>query len=302
MSQPVSTEETRPEAATAEPVGPPDTLSLRETADALGSSTTKLRKLIRQGRLPEAEKVKTFEGRVWAVPVAAIPGIAERLGMVVSVVDAIDVREPEPDVSAPSSEEPVTAAAPEEPVAASAPEAITSVEAPPVDSASPEPPVSSAAIEAAGTEVEFARDDAESNELTLAEVLDTALLERLLGAKEAETTALVRAERHRTEYESLAARQLDVERRYADEVERAASLAQQLRDEAVARAVADTRVKELRDQLQREITYTEAERYERRQAVVREAQAAADAARARGAMGWWSRRRLRATSTPDEDS
>ncbi|MGI9608753.1 MAG: hypothetical protein ACR2NL_00510 [Acidimicrobiia bacterium] len=320
MSRRVSTEETQPEAETSEPVRPPDTLSLRETADALGSSTTKLRKLIRQGRLPEAEKVKTFEGRVWAVPVTAIPGIAERLGMVVSVAEAIDVREPETAVPTPQE---TLAAAPEE--IADAPDEIAVApeldiaDAPQEIAVAPEEiavavaaiqperhgqTASSAAIEAAGTDVEITSDIdiAESNDLTLAEVLDTALLERLLGAKEAETTALVKAERHRTEYESLAARQLDVERRYAEEIDRAANLAQQLRDEAVARAVADTRVKELRDQLQREITYTEAERYERRQAVVRETQAAAEAARTRAAMGWWSRRRLRASGVPEVDS
>ena len=65
--------------------------------------------------------------------------------------------------------------------------------------------------------------------------------------------------------------------------------------QARARAMADARVQELRDQLQREITYAEAERYERRQAMAREALAAAEAARTRGALTWWSRRRLRSS-------
>ncbi len=110
----------------------------------------------------------------------------------------------------------------------------------------------------------------------------------------------MKAERQRTEYESLAARQLDVERRFAQELERSSGLAQQLRDEAVARAIADARVIELRDQLQREIAYADAERYERRQAISREALATAEAARSRVALGWWSRRRLRASANIED--
>lgn len=281
MSKSVPTSATDEQAEATPPGLAPDTLTLREAADALGSSTTALRKLIRQGRLPEAEKVKTYEGRLWAVPIDAIPAIAERMGLAVSVVDAIDVREPEVNEPASGwSEEP----------------------APAEDTAdipvSMESPQRGHAIEAAGSEVDVA--EVSRQELTLSEVLDTALLERLLGAKEAETTALVKAERHRTEYESLAARQLEVERRFDQETERSEELARKLHDEAVARAVSDARVTELRNQLQREITYAEAERYERRQALAREATASADAAQTRAALGWWSRRRLRAATKSGE--
>ncbi|NNE96576.1 MAG: helix-turn-helix domain-containing protein, partial [Acidimicrobiales bacterium] len=54
----------------------PGQMTLRQTADVLGVSSTTLRKMIRRGLLPEAEKVKTFEGRVWAIPIDAVPGIA----------------------------------------------------------------------------------------------------------------------------------------------------------------------------------------------------------------------------------
>ncbi len=236
--------------------------------------------MIRQGRLPEAQQVKTFEGRMWAVPLEAIPGIAERLDLNTSVVDVIDVREPETAARASAWQE--------HPAAEAA--AVSDY---------PRTSVTGTAIEAAGSEIGVGDDLGASHDLTLAEVLDTALLERLLGAKEAETDALVKAERQRTEYESLAARQLDVERRLAQEVERSGELTRQLRDEAVARAIADARVTQLRDQLQREITHAEAERYERRQATAREAHAAADAAESRAALGWWSRRRLQAGHTSD---
>jgi hypothetical protein len=232
--------------------------------------------MIRQGRLPEAQQVKTFEGRMWAVPLEAIPVIAERLDMDISVVDAIDVREPE-------------AAEPVSDWQERSAEAATAL------SDHPETSEVGTAIEAAGSESGAGNGPGAPHELTLTEVLDTALLERLLGAKEAETGALVKAERQRTEYESLAARQLEVERRFDREVERSSELTRQLRDEAVARSIADARVTQLRDQLQREMAYAEAERYERRQAMAREALAAAEAAESRAAMGWWSRRRLRAS-------
>jgi hypothetical protein len=267
----------QPQAETPQPVLAPDNLTLREAAGALGSSTTVLRKLIRQGRLPEAERVESFEGRVWAIPLSAIPGIADRLGVAVSVADAIDVREP--DVAE------VTSGWQADP----APE--VAVEPPEIN----DPTTTSWAIESAGTAVEITDSD-----VSLAEVLDTALLEQLLGAKAAETQALVTAERQRAVYESLAARQLEVERRFTEEAERSAELARQLRDEAVARAVADARVSELRNQLQREISYSEAERYERRQALAREAEAVADAARTHAALGWWSRKRLKATTGSDD--
>ncbi|MBT8241861.1 MAG: hypothetical protein KJN63_11600, partial [Acidimicrobiia bacterium] len=244
-------------------------------------STTMLRKLIRQGRLPEAEKVQSYEGRVWAVPISAISGIAERLGVAISVADAIDVREPD-DAEQTSGRQEIPA--PE--VALEGSETI-------------DQPPPGQAIEAAGSAVEVT--DRADHEVSLAEVLDTALLERLLGAKDAETKALVNAERQRAVYESLAARQLEVEQRFTEEAERSAELARQLRDEAVARAVADARVTELRNQLQREITYSESERYERRQALAREASAVADAARTEAVLGWWSRRRLKA-ATAAEDS
>lgn len=301
----------------------PGAFTLRQAADALGTSTTTLRKMIRQGRLPEAEKVKTADGRVWSIPAASIPGIAARAGFAVTIADAIDLREPETDLSVeevlvdpaeldnaihlddsrredgrleswrlePVPSETIEIDLDSEPMATplgrsdAAPAESEVSESVDVDSET------GTAIESIGAEA--AIEPVESAAPTLSDVLDTALLEKLLGAKEAETVALVKAERQRSEYDALAARQLEIEQRYADADLQRSALAEQLHKEALARAISDARVTELRDQLQREITYAEAERYERRQALARETKATAEAAEIRAALGWRARRKLR---------
>jgi hypothetical protein len=258
--------------------------------------------MIRQGRLPEAEKVRTGEGRVWAIPATSIPGIAERAGLTVDLTESIDLRDAEaPDDAETDSIDAAAAAAeteswrlepvPSETVAVDTGYEVTSiaVDFPAQSDEEPEA-LSSAgtAIESIGSEAAVEGQGAPS----LADVLDTALLEKLLGAHEEKTKALVQAERQRTEYEALAARQLDVERRFEDVDSQRVELAERLHSESVARAIADARVTELRDQLQREITYAEAERYERRQALARETKAAAEMADAKARLGWWARRKL----------
>ena len=333
MSQLPPQEETRQSDQPATVGLEPGALTLRQAADALGSSTTALRKMIRQGSLPEAEKVKTPDGRVWSIPADSIPGIATRTGFSVSVVEAIDLRDPESldtsveevlvdpndldntiQLDAHRSESWRLKPAPSEtaevdlgtdPVAT--PIGRSDFYQPgPVGAAAPaetatEPDVSTA-LQSIGAEADI--ELAEAGETlpssgaplndapTFSDVLDTALLEKLLGAKEAETVALVQAERHRSEYDALAARQLEVERRYADVDLQRSDLADRLQSEALARAISDARVTELRDQLQREVTYAEAERYERRQALARETKAAIEAAEIRAALGWWGRRKL----------
>lgn len=290
----------------------PGTLTLRQAADLLGSSITMLRKLIRQGRLLEAEKVKTSEGRVWAIPAASIPSIAAREGFEINLnVDAVapsagvsETSEPVVDLTslAEESQEPDPVIEPnrDEELRASNPGEISFTEELAPSDAGPggvaatdlEPivPKASVEIEAAGEIPTMP---------TLAEVVDAAFLETLLGAKASESEALVSAERHRVEYDSLAARQMELELRLSTTDDERRVLAERLHNEALARAIADARVTELRDQLQREIAYAEAERYERRQAVAREALAAMKAAEAESVMGRRARRRL-ARRSPQE--
>ncbi len=280
-----------------------DTLTLHQAADLLGSSTTMLRKLIRLGRLFEAEKVQSAEGRVWSIPIASIPSIAEREGFEINLnVDApwssvalsaepiVDltslveesyepayVIEPDRDWAFPAADPDhrlLTAelALSDARLAATAP---TDLE--------PMVPKASVEIESAG-EIPAAP--------TLAEVVDAAFLETLLGAKASESEALVAAERHRVEYDSLAARQMELELRLSTTDDERRVLAERLHNETLARAIADARVTELRDQLQREIAYAEAERYERRQAIAREALATMKASEAASVMGRRARRRL----------
>lgn len=280
----------------------PGTLTLRQAADLLGSSTTTLRKLIRQGRLLEAEKVKTAEGRVWAIPEASIASIAEREGFEINLtaepVDAAasSSAESEPvesvvDLTSLAEEgdapldEPADLRRQEELARTDAGAAVTAA-------TDVEPIGHKASIE-----IESSRESPVAP--TLAEVVDAAFLETLLGAKASESEALVIAERHRVEYDSLAARQMELELRLSSIDDERRVLAERLHNETLARSIADARVTELRDQLQREITYAEAERYERRQAVAREALAALRAAEAESVMSRRARRRL-ARRSPQE--
>lgn len=290
----------------------PGTLTLHEAADLLGSSTTMLRKLIRLGRLSEAEKVQTTEGRAWSIPIVSIPSIAEREGFEINLnVDALwpnvalsHTTEPVVDLTslAEESHEPAYIIEPDRDWAlpASDPhdQSMTGELAPSdaglataaATDLEPMVPKASVEIELAG-EIPAAP--------TLAEVVDAAFLETLLGAKASESEALVAAERHRVEYDSLAARQMELELRLSTTDDERRVLAERLHNETLARAIADARVTELRDQLQREIAYAEAERYERRQAVAREALAAMRAAEAESVMGRRARRRL-ARRSPQE--
>lgn len=270
----------------------PGTLTLRQAADLLGSSTTTLRKLIRQGRLLEAEKVKTAEGRVWAIPVASIPSIAKREGLeinldldtAISGAALSDTDEPVVDLTSLTEESP-------EPEHVTYPDRDVSL--PAVEPADAIPPAATD-LEPIGHEasVEIEAIGETLPTPTLAEVVDAAFLETLLGAKASESAALVTAERHRVEFDSLAARQMELELRLSTTDDERRVLAERLHNETLARAIADARVTELRDQLQREIAYAEAERYERRQAIAREALATMKASEAASVMGRRARRRL----------
>lgn len=290
----------------------PGILTLREAANLLGTSTTTLRKLIRLGRLLEAEKVQTTGGRVWSIPAASIPSIAKREGFEINLnADALSpsvalshTTEPVVDLSslAEESYEPANVIEPDLDVAlpaADPDDQSLTAELAPSDAGlaaavatdlEPMVPKASVEIESAG---EMPATP------TLAEVVDAAFLETLLGAKASESEALVAAERHRVEYDSLAARQMELELRLSTTDDERRVLAERLHNETLARAIADARVTELRDQLQREIAYAEAERYERRQAVAREALAAMKAAETESVMGRRARRRL-ARRSPQE--
>jgi hypothetical protein len=128
---------------------------------------------------------------------------------------------------------------------------------------------------------------------SVTEVLDLALLDRLLGVQEDRARAEAQAQESRHALAALnvthnrVTGELDVERRERMVV------ADRYREERMARAVADAKVAELRDRVIREMAVAEAEKREKAEALSRSARAEREAANALAAMGWLARRRYR---------
>ncbi len=128
---------------------------------------------------------------------------------------------------------------------------------------------------------------------SLADVLDVALLDRLLGAQEEKANALARARQTEDSLSALNERnehalsELEVVRQEAD------LSADRLREERMARIVADAKVAELRDRVIREMTLADSEKQARVEATMRNIQAERDNANAYASMGWMARRRYR---------
>ncbi len=133
------------------------------------------------------------------------------------------------------------------------------------------------------------------NPLSVAEVLDRALLDRLLGVHADKTRAVVEASQTRsaladiTQKHERVTRKLEIERR-----ERTIS-GDRYREERSARLVADAKVAELRQRVSREMALAEAERIAKDEAVQQRRAAEEDATKAIATMGWLARRRFRRT-------
>jgi len=127
----------------------------------------------------------------------------------------------------------------------------------------------------------------------IADVLDLALLDRLLGAQEEKVAALAKAEQTEASLVALNERnegaltELDVLRRENDVT------ADRLREERMARIIADAKVAELRERVLREMTLADGEKQARVEATMRNIRAERSAANAAASMGWVSRRRHR---------
>ena len=127
----------------------------------------------------------------------------------------------------------------------------------------------------------------------MAEVVDLALLDRLLGAQEQRVVAESQVREARSALAALnhthnrVTSELEVERH-----ERMV-IADRYREERMARAASDAKVTELRNRVTREMALAEAERQAKSEAMGRTIQAERDAANAFAAMGWLARRRYR---------
>lgn len=225
------------------------TLSLREASALLGVSSTTLKKAIRGGTVPEAEKERRPEGRVWRLPFDSLPDIAIRHQWSLSL-DTADFE---------------TALLDDQRVGGSADEDADQFEVISVDDdgqvsvileESQQPFVEQAVAPSAADISAPGVNDAPS----MAEVLDLALLDRLLGVQEQVAYAVADAERAEADVETLLAEKTDLSCRL--EVERSERLAlnDQLRDEQLARVAAEARVAELKSRVARETEIADAER------------------------------------------
>ncbi|MEL6983171.1 MAG: hypothetical protein AAFO29_12170 [Actinomycetota bacterium] len=244
------------------------TLTLDQAGQQLGVGDDALSRLIRMGALPEARQEAGPDGPTWVIPERALPSLAARNGW------TIDLRGPRAVVSA----------GPATPDLAPGHELVPSGE------------MSPAAPSDAGDQLAPMADPAPGAP-SVTEVIDLALLDRLLGAQEQKTMAEHQVRETRNALSALnqthnrTTNELEVERH-----ERLV-VADRYREERMARAASDAKVTELRNRVTREMALAEAERQARAEAMDRTARAEREAANAFASMGWLARRRFRRLST-----
>ncbi len=241
------------------------TLTLDQAGQQLGVGDDALSRLIRMGALPEAQQRTGPDGPTWVIPERVLPSLAARNGW------TIDLRGPRALVSAGTGDGADTSPGHQLVPAADAAPAVSG---------------SDGSIEATPTGAP-----------SVTEVIDLALLDRLLGAQEQKTLAetQVRETRHAlntlNQSHDRATSELEVERH-----ERLV-VADRYREERMARAASDAKVTELRNRVTREMALAEAERQARSEALERTARAEREAANAFASMGWLARRRYRRRTT-----
>jgi hypothetical protein len=242
-------------------------ISLRELSEHVGVDVAHLKRMIRVGSLPEATRQVGPDGKGWVIPNAAVPGVIARNGWTVAGLDltedgmAMWFEDHDNDLW--ESEFRGAGAAGHG--------AGQLVHRPPVSAKAEHPAALS------------------DEEVSVAEIVDSTLLDRLLGAHESRAEA--RARESQRALSTMATNQQRMVRELAEERYERQRTGDRLRDERTARLVADAKLAELRAQVQREMSVTEAERQARLAATRRSLQAERDAATALAAMGWLSRRR-----------
>ncbi len=234
------------------------TLTLHQAGNQLGVEDTVLSRLIRIGALPEARKVHRPDGDVWMIPADALEAVATRNGW------TIDLRNDGGAILTSDGEDhrELGALVPHQ-------DSVPAEDSPgePADDLDPMP--------------------------SMAEVVDLALLDRLLDVQEERVTAQVEARETKhalsalNENHNRTTGELEIERR-----ERMIT-SDRYREERMARAVADAKVAELRDRVVREMALAEAEKQASSEALARSIRAERDAANAMALMSWRARRRYR---------
>jgi|GEM_PF-5759250 len=228
-------------------------LTFREAGKKLGVNRSALKQLLKDGLLPEAEKIRRPEGWVWMLPAASIEQLSKHPSLV------IDVRNEETEASINDTGEP------------QADEVLTEQDT-----------VRHLTLAANQTA-------AEAN--SVAEVIDMALLDRLLSIQEAKTVASCRAEQAEYALEAAQTHYSSVEEELSIERKERTTTSERLREERLARKIADVKIAELNEQLIRETTIAEAERKERIAATNRTMSAEQKASYAVASMSWLAKRK-----------
>lgn len=252
-----------------------EVLTLSELSGHVGVDIALLKRMIRTGALPEAAKVTRPDGVTWVVPAAMVDQLVNRHGWTVTALD-LTGEEPAMTVDGDTGIDEATDPMPAE------------------RSSNDKSSVGRELIPSAQTEHGLTTQvyEQSTEEITVAEIVDGALLNRLLGAHEERAEAEARARESQRAMEALAAGRQRIVRELAEERFERQRTVDRLRDERSARMVADAKMAELRARVEREETMAESERQARMDATRRSIEAEREAAAALASMGWLARRRF----------
>ncbi len=239
-----------------------EVVTLSELSGRVGVDVDLLKRMIRTGALPEAAKVAAPDGPTWVVPARMVDQLVNRHGWTVTSVDLTD--------EGPSLT--VTDDMSNNDVSSDGRELVHR----------PEP----------GHDVTARVYEQSTEEITVAEIVDGALLNRLLGAHEERAEAEARARESQRAMAAMAAGQQRMVRELAEERYERQQTVDRLRDERSARMITDAKMAELRARVEREHAVAENERLARLAATRRSIEAEREAAAALASMGWLARRRF----------
>ncbi len=244
-----------------------EVVTLTELSGRVGVDVDLLKRMIRTGALPEAAKVAAPDGPTWVVPAGMVDDVINRHGWTVT---ALDLTEGAPAVT------------------------VTDVASNPVGDVVDQPGDGQALVHRpdTGHHVTGPVYEHTTEEITVAEIVDGALLNRLLGAHEERAEAEARARESQRAMTAMAAGQQRMVRELAEERFERQQVVDRLRDERSARMVTDAKMAELRARIEREQAVAEAERQARFDATRRSIEAEREAAAALASMSWLARRRF----------
>lgn len=247
-----------------------EAVPLRQVAQYLDLSVSKLKRMIRAGELPEAHKMRTPEGRIWALPEYAMADVAARLA-------------PSPDSTDLTS--------------GSYGYELLSVDE--AGHATIRPDTESRLAEAPSPLMDLTEAQSEPQEAdasgapSFAEALDLALLDRLLGVQEQAALAVADAERAEADVERFSDQHRQVEADLAAERVQRADAEERFHAEQLARVSAESRAAELEMRVRREEALAREERAAASYANMRSLRREREAALATANMSWRGRRRYR---------